>query len=223
MPVDKPVVVYSCASKAKFGKIAFMLGFVNAYVLHLINTLTTPRTATKSAVIGETEPTKSENATEMTPTNTSDNQFQDKQNKLTSIYESKNMSWLKNAINIFKGQQKYHYYCLGGSAIVWFIFMSIARRTAYRITILPNKQLRFESFPPLGVGRPPYVELPLKDVSCVEGRKSQTNYAILKFNGRAFYHLIDKKDGHFLEPKLYDKYLGYQKAWLKKYSKSADY
>lgn len=87
------------------------------------------------------------------------------------------------------------------------------RRMAHIITLLPNERIRFTSFSPHAFGKPPSIEVPLENISCVTGRKSATNYSILKFKGYYGYHLVQKRDGQFVEPKLYDQHLGYSRSW----------
>lgn len=83
------------------------------------------------------------------------------------------------------------------------------------ITLLPHGRVKFDFFSPLGVGRPPSIELPLKDVSCVQTRESSGNFSILKLRGIIGYHLVSKKEGEFLEPRLYDEHLGYSRSWAR--------
>lgn len=105
---------------------------------------------------------------------------------------------------------------LGVSALMTSAFVMYAHRMAHLITLLPNERVRFSSFSAFAIGKPPTIELPVRDVSCVQGRKSKHNYSILKLRGYWGYHLVHKSEGQFLEPKLYDKYLGYERSWAKK-------
>lgn len=104
---------------------------------------------------------------------------------------------------------------LGATSLISFAFYIYTHRIAHVITLLPNQRVRFESFSAFAFGRPRSVELSVRDVSCVVGRKSPNNYSILKFKGYRGYHLVHKTEGIFLEPKLYDEYLGYERSWYK--------
>lgn len=90
------------------------------------------------------------------------------------------------------------------------------RRMAHIITLLPNDKIRFTSFSPIALGKPRSIELSVQNVSCVTSRKANMNYAVLKFKGYYGYHLVQKRDGQFLEPKLFDQHLGYSRAWAVK-------
>lgn len=105
---------------------------------------------------------------------------------------------------------------LGSSALITSALVIYAHRMAHMITLLPNDRVRFSSFSVLAIGEPPTIEIPLRNVSCIQGRKSKNNYSILKFKGYKGYHLVHKSEGQFIEPKLYDKYLGYQRSWAQK-------
>lgn len=104
---------------------------------------------------------------------------------------------------------------LGATSVISFALHMYARRVAHRVSLLPNERIRFESFSPLALGKPPSIEVPARDISCVSGRKSANNYAILKLRNYWGYHLIHKTEGTFLQPKLYDEHLGYKRSWHK--------
>lgn len=91
----------------------------------------------------------------------------------------------------------------------WFM----TKRSIHMIKLLPNDRVEFSLFSMLALGKPPTLVVPLREVSCRTGRKGKTNYSILKIKGYSGYHLVHKPDGIFLEPKLYDKHLGYSRNW----------
>lgn len=101
---------------------------------------------------------------------------------------------------------------IGVASLITSAFFLYAHRTVHMITLMPGGRVRFAFFSPI-FSRPPTLELPLRDVSCVQGRKSKNNYSILKLRKYWGYHLVHKAEGQFLEPKMYDKYLGYKRAW----------
>lgn len=90
-----------------------------------------------------------------------------------------------------------------------------SKRNIHKITLLPGERVRFHFFSPYIFGKPYERELPIRDVSCKQGRMSSGNYSILKIRDRRAFFLVDKK-GDFTEPKLYDKNLGYLRAWAEK-------
>lgn len=102
---------------------------------------------------------------------------------------------------------------LGVSALVCSAYLLYARRSIHKIFLLPNGRARLNFFSPFAIGKPPSLDIPLDNISCVTNRKSKVNYAILKIKGYWGYHLVHKVDGDFLEPKLYDQYLGFERSW----------
>lgn len=100
--------------------------------------------------------------------------------------------------------------------LVTTAFCIYARRILHMITLLPNDRVRLAFHSAFAIGKPKSVELPLHHVSCVAPRQSKHNYAILKIKNNYGFHLIHKAEGKFLEPKLYDKYLGFERSWAKK-------
>lgn len=98
------------------------------------------------------------------------------------------------------------------ATLVSSAFFMYARRTVHMITILPGERVRFAFFSPT-FSKPPTIELPLREVSCVSGRKSKYQYSILKLRNYRGYHLVHKTEGQFIDPKMYDKYLGYKRSW----------
>lgn len=101
---------------------------------------------------------------------------------------------------------------LSAGVLVSSAFFVFARRTVHMITLIPGERVRFAFFSPT-FSQPPTIELPLREVSCVSGRKSKFVYSILKLKNYRGYHLVHKTEGEFLEPKMYDKYLGYKRSW----------
>lgn len=101
----------------------------------------------------------------------------------------------------------------GACSLVSGAFSFYARRTVYKLALLPNERVRFSFFSPLAFGKPPSLEVPLRHVSCVASRQSPHNYSILKIKGYKFYFLVHKAEGIFLEPKLYDQNLGFARNW----------
>lgn len=95
-------------------------------------------------------------------------------------------------------------------------FCIYASRIIHKVTLLPNDRVKLAFFSAFAVGKPRTLELPLHYISCVSPRKSKHNYAILKIKNHLGYHVIQKSEGQFLEPKLYDKYLGFERSWAKK-------
>lgn len=95
-------------------------------------------------------------------------------------------------------------------------FFTYARRIIHKVTLLPNERVRLAFFSAFALGKPKTLELPLHNISCVSSRHSKHNYAILKIKNYLGYHLIQKTEGQFLQPKLYDKYLGFERSWAKK-------
>lgn len=102
---------------------------------------------------------------------------------------------------------------LGSSGLVFAAFGFYAHRMVHRIILLPNERVRFQFFNALPLGKPNTLELNLSDISCNAGRKSNFNYSTLRLRDRWGYFLVHKSEGEFLEPKLYDKYLGYERSW----------
>lgn len=120
---------------------------------------------------------------------------------------------VKNLVTNIRERPYFSVCTLAASVLMTSAATLYAHRMAHAITLLPKDRVRFSYFSILGVGKPPYVEMPLRDVSCVLGRQTDKNYSILKFKGYIGYHLVHKSEGLFLNPKLYDKHLGYERAW----------
>lgn len=102
---------------------------------------------------------------------------------------------------------------LSASIAITTAFTTFARRTIHTITLLPYERVRLTFFTPFCHGQPPALESSLRNISCVAPRTSPHNYAILKLKGYRGYHLISKKEGEFLQPKLFDNHLGYSRSW----------
>jgi hypothetical protein len=119
----------------------------------------------------------------------------------------------KNAIDNMVSRPILSTVAVGASLLISFALHIYCRRMAHIITLLPNERVRFTSFSPFALSKPPSIEVPLTNISCVQGRKAPTNYSILKIKGYYGYHLVQKQDGKFLEPKLYDQNLGYSRSW----------
>lgn len=120
---------------------------------------------------------------------------------------------LENFTNNFKERP---YYCSGlltSSILVGVAFTMYARRMVHTITLLPANRVRLQFFNPLPIGKPITRVVHLRDISCQQDRNSKHNYSILRLKGSWGYHLVHKTEGEFLHPKLYDKYLGYQRSW----------
>lgn len=126
-----------------------------------------------------------------------------------------NIFSLKNIVQNFKDSP---YTCgtlVGAAGLISAGSIIYAKRTAHMIHLLPDKQIRFTFFSPLGLGRPPSIEVPTTDVACISGRATATNFCILKLRGHYGYHLVSKKDGEFIDSELFDQHLGYSRSWLK--------
>lgn len=126
----------------------------------------------------------------------------------------KELFTIRNVINNITERPLISLGLVASSVLISSSFWIYARRTLHMITLLPNERVRLSFFSPMG--KPPSIELPLRDISCVQSRQSKHNYSILKLRGRLGFHLVHKAEGQFLEPKLYDKYLGYERSWAKK-------
>lgn len=100
--------------------------------------------------------------------------------------------------------------------LVTTAFCLYAQRIVHMVTLLPNDRVRLAFHSAFAIGKPKSLELPLQHLSCVAPRQSKHNYAILKIKNKYGYHLVHKAEGHFLEPKLFDKYLGFERSWAKR-------
>lgn len=101
------------------------------------------------------------------------------------------------------------------SILITTALFTYARRIVHMIVLLPNERVRIFCFSAFAFGKPKAIELPASHISCVSPRKSPHNYSIIKLKNHYGFHLVNKTEGHFLEPKLYDKYLGFQRSWAK--------
>lgn len=120
--------------------------------------------------------------------------------------------------NLAQNFKERPFYCSGiviASTSVGAACTFYARRMVHQITLLPGDRVRMDFFNPFPWGKPIAKTIPLKDVSCQLGRKSSKSYSILRLRNHWGYHLVHKKEGEFLEPKLYDRYLGYSRSWSK--------
>lgn len=102
---------------------------------------------------------------------------------------------------------------IGFSLAYTSLCISYTRRVAHMISLLPNGYVRFSSFTPFGFKKSPSILVAVRDVSCVTPRQAATNYAVIKIRGYRGTHLIHKTHGQFLEPKLFDEYLGQTRSW----------
>lgn len=93
------------------------------------------------------------------------------------------------------------------------IFVFYVRRMVHEIALLPQGRVRFSIFSPFPLTKPTTFDIPVKDISCVTHRTSDSNYSVLKLRGFIAYHLVHKGEGTITQPQLYDKYLGYQRTW----------
>lgn len=110
-------------------------------------------------------------------------------------------------------------YCISvftGCGLITSAFMIYSRRMVHKITLLPNDRVRFAFFNPNPFAGPITMEIPIRNVSCTQGRDSKHNYTILRLKGYWGYHLVHKVEGKFLEPELFDKNLNYMRAWAEK-------
>lgn len=102
---------------------------------------------------------------------------------------------------------------MSASAVMFGALNVYARRTIHTITLLPSERVRLTFFTPTCVGKAPSLDIPITKISCVSPRTTPNNYSILKLQGYIGYHLVSKKEGEFVEPVLYDQYLGYSRSW----------
>lgn len=124
----------------------------------------------------------------------------------------------KNMIQNFKDRPYLNGGLLLASVAIVVGFLVYPRRQIHSITLLAGgDKVRFTLFSPWALKKPSELVLPLKDVSCVSGRDSKRTFSILKLRGYKMYHLVSLGGkAEFLQPQLYDKYLGYSRSWANK-------
>ena len=57
-------------------------------------------------------------------------------------------------------------------------------------------------------GRVKNFSVPLKDISCSQSRADKAAQLSMKIRGRSLYYLIDKREGKFHDPQLFDFVIG---------------
>lgn len=91
-----------------------------------------------------------------------------------------------------------------------------SKRSIHMITLLPQDKVRIATFSPTAFGKPPTIEIPHSHVSCVQPREGTNTYAMLRIKNYRGIFLIDRAEGTFHEPKLFDEYLSYARSWADK-------
>lgn len=109
---------------------------------------------------------------------------------------------------------------LGSTALIMGLFSFYSRRMIHRLILLPDDKVRIELFNAMPIGKPLAKEIALTDISCKAGRKSNHNYSLLQIRDTWGFFLVHKTEGEFVEPKLFDKYLGFERSWAVKPKKS---
>lgn len=212
MIINKEVLVYSSQPFTKYRWIGFMSTIQIGFVLLSVSLMPTQKLIDERRLASERN--KKEEVECSLSNRSSSQDYVSLWEKLKRAQYNEIITY--NNVRDNMVDRPYIFFGLIGASIaISSAFFIYARRIAHKITLLPKDRIRFESFTPFAIGAPPKTELPLRNVSCVSGRRSQTNYSILKFKGYRGYHLVHKTDGRFLEPKLYDEYLGFKRSWDK--------
>lgn len=120
-----------------------------------------------------------------------------------------------NIYETAKDRPAFFFPVVGFSIIYTALTFLYTRRMAHKVSLLPTGHVKFSSFSPFAVKPPPTIVVPVRDVSCVTPRQSETNYIVIKIKGYRAGHLIHKTEGHLLEPRLFDEYLGQRRSWFK--------
>jgi len=104
-------------------------------------------------------------------------------------------------------QQRYRYRiacaCLSLGTIVLYFTTVYPQRTICKLVLLKGGELvRLSTYSHFG--RVKHFVVPLRDVSCRQSRASSGPQISMKLRGRWFYYMIDKRDGLFNDPMLFD-------------------
>lgn len=219
MSIDKETVVYANLPATKFRWISYVtlaqVGFI-ALNLFLMPTKRLIRER-QEALANKTKEEGQDSLSSDDSKPKNEPKLDTDTDSTTLLQKLKNMNYaeLFSISNVKENFQDRPLVCLGiigAASLISTGYFFYAIRTVHMVTLLPGERVRFAFFSPV-FSRPSTLELPLRDVSCVQGRKSNSNYSILKLRNFRGYHLVHKTEGQFVDPKAYDKYLGYQRAW----------
>lgn len=95
------------------------------------------------------------------------------------------------------------------SPAICFAVYFLSRRTISKVTLLPNGNVKLSYYTLLGLSKvTPSEEMKLTDIVCRTRRTDNVNYLIMKAKNRRFFFLIDKTEGNFYKPELFDQTIG---------------
>lgn len=216
MAIERELLIYASLPYKKFRWVSYLslmqVGFVGINLMVLPNT---------SLIQKQNKPIEEQKQVDQdVERNINGNQKQQQQNRgiinrLTDPNSYKGLVSLETTIDNIKENPLLTTTMITCSTLIVSAVFFYAKRSIHTITLLPNEKVKFQFFSPFAMREPSTLVLPLRNVSCKSARKSKQNYSILKLKGYRGYHLVHKAEGYFLEPKLYDKYLGYERSWSK--------
>lgn len=95
--------------------------------------------------------------------------------------------------------------------VVLFFTWIYPQRTITKLILKEGGQLvRFSTY--THFGRTKDFVVPLRDISCAQSRQAKGVQVSVKIRGRWFYYLMDKREGKFLEPRLFDYVIGLNRS-----------
>lgn len=205
MGIAREIVVYSCQPHNKYRWISYVtIGQLSFIVVNLF-VLPTPelvakRQAKKISVSNDGGLNQSQNSLGL-------------RQKLAELNYGEIFS-TSNIVSNLTGRPYFSFGLIFASGLITMGLIMRARRSIHMMTLLPEDKVRISTFSPIAMGKPPTIEIPLSHLSCLQPRESgNKNYSMLKIKGRVGVHLLDKAEGVFHEPKLFDQYLGYARSW----------
>ena len=96
--------------------------------------------------------------------------------------------------------------------LVLFFTLTYPLRSVSALTLLKGgNKLGVTTYSYFGLTR--YFTVPLEDASCKRSRLSSPSYAAMKIRGHWMYYLLDKRDGKFHQPELFDYVIGLNRSF----------
>lgn len=211
LPINKETLLYCSAPYKKYRLMGFSVVLQVSVVL--ANILLMP----SKKLLAQHEEARKKRAREPTPAEELDAKVV---KSLGLVQRILNLDYKEifDPANIYENIKGRPYICLpliGFSLAYTGLVIIYTRRVAHMISLLPTGHVRFSSFTPFGFRKSPSVVVPVRDISCVTPRQADTNFAVIKIRGYRGTHLVHKSEGQFLEPKLFDEYLGQTRSWAR--------
>lgn len=121
-------------------------------------------------------------------------------------------SWWSMVAN-FQHEHRYRIAiaCIALGYVVLFFTWMYPQRTVSKLVLMKGGQMvRVTTYSHFG--RTKNFTVPLNDISCKQSRLAEGVQVSLKIRSRWFYYLLDKREGKFVEPQLFDYVIGLNRS-----------